>query len=125
MWGNNKKVLKNSTVSRTIGAGPVSIGWHESAVQKLIELVEQCEQDTCRLLGTGAAIRLGHWRDHTSSEPELIDYVQKLLWGEHCENGYKLDQRGGLSLERIVLDRCAEMFTDADKEQARRTLRLK
>ena len=93
-------------------------------MRMLIELLEQCEQDTCRLLRSGAAVRLRHWRDHTSSEPKLIEYVQKLLWGEHRENGYKLDQMGGLSLERIVLDRCPEMFPDADKEQARRTLRL-
>ena len=93
-------------------------------MHRLIELLEQCEQDTCRLLGPGAAVRLRHWTAHTSSESELIEYVQQLLWGEHCENGHKLDQKGGLSLERIVLDHCPEMFTDVNKEQARRTLRL-
>jgi hypothetical protein len=35
------------------------------------------------------------------------------LWGEHCDNGKKLDQQDGLSLERIVLDYVPELFTEA------------
>ena len=54
----------------------------------------------------------------------MVEYVQKLLWGEHCANGKKLDQQGGLSLERIVLDHLPHRFTEADREQAKRTLGL-
>ena len=67
-------------------------------------LLQRCEDDTRRLLGHLAAERLGNWRKHTSSETNLVEYVQQLLWGEHCANGRKLDRRGGLSVERIVLD---------------------
>jgi hypothetical protein len=93
-------------------------------MEKLIELLTRCEQDTRRFLGEGAARRLGNWRRYASSEYELIQYIERLLWGENCENGYKLEQMGGLSLERIVLDHCPDEFTDSDSEQARRTLRL-
>ena len=88
-------------------------------------LIEQCEEDTRRLLGPLAARRLGNWRRHAAvSENELVKYIQRLLWGEHCENGRKLDQQGGLSLERIVLDHRHDLFIDYDREQAKRTLKI-
>jgi len=52
----------------------------------------------------------------------LIEYVQRLLWGEHCSNGRKLDKQGGLSLERIVAEHVPDLFTEMDLEQAKRTL---
>src|SRR5687768_2030391 len=87
-------------------------------------LLHQCEDDTGRLLGHVAAQRLGNWRRHTHSQTALVEYVQKLLWGEHCANGKKLDQQGGLSLERIVLDHCPDVFGEPDRAQAKRTLGL-
>jgi hypothetical protein len=95
----------------------------------LESLLQRCEADTFRLLGPRAAQRLGNWRRHAAvSEQALIQFVQQLLWGEHCENGRKLDQQGGLSLERIVLEHClehcAELFSEPDLAQARRTLRI-
>jgi hypothetical protein len=51
-----------------------------------------------------------------------VEYIEKLLWGEHCENGNRLDRQGGLSLERIVLNRRPELFSESDREQAKRTL---
>jgi hypothetical protein len=94
-------------------------------MEALVTLLQRCEHDTRRLLGPVAAQRLGKWRKHASSETALTGYVQRLLWGEHgehCGNGRKLDQQRGLSLERIVLDHLPNLFTDADREQARRTL---
>ncbi len=88
----------------------------------LIRLIQQCEHDTRRLLGYGAAGRLGNWRHHTQSLRSLVEYVEQLLWGEHCQNGRWLDQQGGVSLERIVLDHRPELFSEADRQQARRTL---
>jgi hypothetical protein len=85
-------------------------------------LLQRCEDDTRRLLGHLAAERLGNWRRHTQSEQSLIEYVEQLLWGEHRENGRRIDQQGGLSLERIVLDRRPDLFTDSDRQQAKRTL---
>jgi hypothetical protein len=52
----------------------------------------------------------------------MAEYIQRLVWGDHCENGKKLDQQGGLSLERIVLDHRPDLFTEADFQQAKRTL---
>ena len=87
--------------------------------------LQQCEEDTRRLLGHLAAQRLGNWRHHAAkSENDLVLYIQKLLWGEHCENGRRLDQQGGLSLERIVLDHRPDLFGDSDREEAKRTLRI-
>ena len=58
----------------------------------LIALLQRCEDDTRRILGHLAAERLGNWRRHTSSETAIVEYIQRLLWGEHCENGKNLDQ---------------------------------
>ena len=87
-----------------------------------MDLLQRCEDDTRRLLGPLAAQRLGNWRRHASSQTALVEYVQRLLWGEHCENGRKLDRQGGLSLERIVIGHAPNLFTAADREQAERTL---
>jgi hypothetical protein len=51
-----------------------------------------------------------------------VEYIQRLLWGEYCANGKKLDQQNGLSLERIVLDHRPDLFSEADHQQAKRTL---
>ena len=91
-------------------------------MQKLQSLLQQCEDDTRAVLGHVAAQRLGNWRRHLTSQDALVLYVRQLLWGEHCANGRTLDQRGRLSLERIVIDHCADLFSDSDREQAKRTL---
>jgi len=91
-------------------------------VEDLVALLGRCEDDTRRLLGHVAALRLGNWRKHTSSQTALVEYIERLLWGEHCANGRKLDHHGGLSLERIVLDHAPNLFTEPDKAQAKRTL---
>ena len=91
-------------------------------MEELIRLIQTCEDDTRRLLGNLAAQRLGNWRRHVQSERSLIEYVEKLLWGDHCQNGKRLDEHGGLSLERIVLDHKPELFLESDRQQAKRTL---
>jgi hypothetical protein len=91
-------------------------------MEDLIPLIERCEEDTRRLLGHLAAERFGNWRRYSTDERRLIEYVQRLLWGERCENGKKLDQQNGLSLERIVLDHRSDLFCAEDRRQARRTL---
>jgi len=96
---------------------------NQSRTCDLIALLERCEEDTRRLLGGIAAHRLGNWRRHVwTSQQALIEYVQQLLWGARCDNGRKLERQGGLSLERIVLDHCPDLFTDSDRQQAKRTL---
>src|SRR3954467_13027898 len=95
-----------------------------SAMQDLVSLVQQCEDDTRRLLGHLAAERFGNWRRYAASETALVQYIQRLLWGEHRANGKKLEQLSGLSLERIVLDHRPDLFGEADRQQAKRTLGL-
>ena len=85
-------------------------------------LMQRCQDDTSRLLDRRAAVRLGRWRNHAVSESALIDYIKHLLRGDHRGNGWALDQKGGLSLERIVLDHCPDLFSDEDLREARRTL---
>jgi hypothetical protein len=91
-------------------------------MQDLVTLLQQCEDDKRRLLGHLAAERLGNWRRYSGSQTALAEYVQPLLWGEHCADARKLDQQMGLSLERIVLDHRPDLFAEADRQQARRTL---
>jgi hypothetical protein len=90
-------------------------------VQLLVKLIQQCEQDTENLLGHGAAERLGNWRRHTATMREPVEYVQMLLWGEHCQNGKRLGQQDGLSLERIALS-FPDLFGEPDLQQAKTTL---
>ena len=90
----------------------------------LVGLLQECEEDTRRLLDAGAANRLGNWRQYTASQDALVAYIQKLLRGSHRENGWRLDQKKGLSLERIVIDHCPHLFQASDHEEAKRTLGL-
>ena len=90
----------------------------------LVALLQQCEDDTCRFLGRKEANRLGNWRNHAESEAALVTYIRKLLTGDHRLNGWKLENSNGLSLERIVIDRCPQLFEKQDREEARKTLGL-
>lgn len=95
-----------------------------SAASDLKTLVQQCEDDTRRLLGYGAAQRLGNWRRHATTDDELVAYIQRLLRGPHRDNGWELKRLGGLSLEGIVIDHRPDLFTEDDRNEARRTLGL-
>ena len=66
-------------------------------------LLARCEADTARLLSQGAANRLAIWRQYMDNPAELIAFVQRVIRGEHRTNGWELERRGGLSLERIVI----------------------
>ena len=88
----------------------------------LVQLLEQCESDTARIIGQGAANRLATWRRYTDDQDALVAFVQRVIHGERRANGWQLDQGGGLSLERIVLDRLPDLFAEEDKRQARETL---
>jgi hypothetical protein len=88
----------------------------------LEQLLQECERDTARIIGQGAANRLATWRRYSGDEEALVRFVQRVLRGESRGNGWELDQRGGVSLERIVLDWLPDMFTEDDKEEARQTL---
>ena len=93
-------------------------------MEDLVDLMQRCEDDTRRILGRGVAGRLGKWRRYASSEQELVEYIRRLLTGEHRENGWDLDRHGGLSLERIVVDHRPDLFNENDHQEARRTLNI-
>lgn len=88
----------------------------------LIILLARCETDTARLLSQGTANRLANWRQHQNNQPELVVYIQKVLRGDGRSNGWELEQKGGLSLERIVIEHCSELFTEDDIREAKATL---
>ena len=96
----------------------------ELGTQTLARLLEDCERDTAKIIGQGAANRLARWRQYCGDEQALVRFVQRVLGGESRVHGWELDQRGGLSLERIVLDHVPDLFAEEDKEQARQTLGL-
>ena len=90
-------------------------------LQKLVDLLEECERDTARLLGVGAAVRLAHWREYSGNLARLTEYVARRL--VHTpENGRQLKAKGGLSLEEIVAERMPHVFLAEHVEAARFTL---
>ena len=90
----------------------------------LRSLTACCQEDTARLLSQGAANRLGTWKQYADNQEKLVAYVQRVLRGDRRENGWKLDQKGGLSLERIVIEHCPELFTEDDIREAKATLEI-
>lgn len=87
----------------------------------LAALLERCESDTAKLLNQGAANRLAAWRKYRENQPQLIAFIQRLLRGEARSNGWELDRKGGLSIERIVIDN-SQLFTTDDVRAAKDTL---
>jgi len=91
----------------------------------LRRLLAHCEADTARLLGQGAANRLANWRQYADNQAELIAFVQRVLRGDSRSNGWELDKNGGLSLERIVIEHCPELFTRDDIREAKATIGIR
>ena len=91
----------------------------------LLRLLTRCEVDTAKLLGQGAANRLANWRQYADNQAELIAFVQRVLRGDSRRNGWELDKKGGLSLERIVIEHCPELFTQDDIHEAKETLGIR
>jgi len=91
-------------------------------VCNLIAELGRCEADTRRLLGEGAAKRLANWRNYEDDQYKLIKFVQRLLRGPRRKNGWELKQKGGRSLEQIVIDCGYPPFTEDDVLVAKQTL---
>jgi len=88
----------------------------------LLSLLARCETDTERLLSQGAANRLANWRRYADNQAELVAFIQRVLRGDSRFNGWELDKKGGLGLERIVIEHCPELFTQDDIREAKETL---
>jgi hypothetical protein len=85
-------------------------------------LLLKCEQDIERIMGPAEAKRMGKWRDFEGNYLRLIPFVQWRLRVGNREFVQKLDQEGGLSLERIALDYYPEFFNAGDLQQAKKNL---
>ena len=84
--------------------------------------LRRCEADTARLLGGGAANRLANWQRYEGDRAALVAFVQRVLRAPHRRNGWELHQKGGRSLEQIVIDCGIPPFTEDDIKEARATL---
>lgn len=82
------------------------------------ELVQQCFRDTARIVGHGAANRL--WRGWVSGQIEFVKNA--IRTPEGWMNGRTINQRGGMSLERIIVEFYPEYFDRSDIDLARQTL---
>lgn len=91
-------------------------------LRELVKLMEECQADTREMLGPGAAGRLANWQKHESDLPGLLRFIKQRLRAEARENGRKLELSNKLSLERIVVYRCPELFDDEDIAWASATL---
>ena len=108
-----------------IGNSDCDIAEAQTMCDLLRSLLECCEKDTARLLGQGAANRLANWRQCTDNQAELVAFVQRVLRGDSRSNGWELDKKGGLSLERIVIEHCSGLFTQDDIHEAKATLGIR
>ena len=90
----------------------------------LVNELGRCESDTAEFINEGAAKRFANWRRYEGQPDELIAFVQRVLRGPRQDNGWKLHQKGGRSLEQIVIDRGCPPFTEDDIRVARETLGL-
>ena len=86
-------------------------------------LVTRCVEDTAEHLHRGAANRLRVALPVGMSDDAIVSAIQRIIRkAETQSNGWEIDRKGGLSLEKIVLDECPDLFTNEDKEIARTTL---
>jgi hypothetical protein len=90
--------------------------------ENLTELLQQCQDETAKVIGPGAAGRLAHWQECRFDEPKLVHFVQGKLRTEKRENGRKLELAGRLSLERIVVYHRPDLVTEEDIIWAKATL---
>jgi hypothetical protein len=88
----------------------------------LEQLLAQCEEDTERIIGSVEAKRTGKWREFEGNYLRLIPFVQWRIRVGNQEIAQKLNNEGGLSLEKIALDYYPEFFNPGDLQQAKKNL---
>jgi len=97
---------------------------HTGSKSTLEELLYKCEEDTERIIGSDEAKRIGKWREFEGNYLRIIPFVQWKLRGGNGKIATKLDNEGGLSLERIALDYYPEFFNSGDIQQAKKNLAI-
>ena len=88
----------------------------------LEQLLTKCEEDTERIIGSVEAKRTGKWKEFQGNYLRLIPFVQWRIRVGNEEIAQKLDNEGGLSLEKIALDYYPEFFNPGDLQQAKKNL---
>jgi len=88
----------------------------------LVAELRRCEADTANLLTSGAAKRLANWRRYENDLPELNSLRPASHTRPTSTARWELQQKGGRSLEQIVIDCGNPPFTDDDIREARATL---
>jgi hypothetical protein len=78
--------------------------------------------DTLEILGEGAAGRLAYWENYRSDLPGLVKFIQERIHSEKWENGATLERNKRVSLEHIVIELGADIFTAEDIKRARDTI---
>jgi len=114
------------TVARFLKAlGAECPGGSAPDAARLEALLTRCEQDTRELFprddANSVADLLANWRKYRGDGKALRLYIQRLIRGPKRDNGRLLDSRGGLSLERIVIEN-SDLFTVEDVRIALETL---
>src|ERR1041384_4066014 len=77
-----------------------------SDLKQLISSLNECERDARDVIGSGAAKMLAYWHQHENDLDGLVKFIHDRIHSDSKVNGWKLEQNGRLSLERIVIDRC-------------------
>ncbi len=89
----------------------------------LIVQLERCEAETIERLGPAYIKRLQQWRRYREDPLKLAAFIRDCL-RRTSVNGWALHQKGGLSLEAIVIAFGPPLFTKQDVDHARETLGL-
>ncbi len=93
------------------------------ALDALLVQLERCEAETVQLLGPAYIKRLQQWRRYRADPLKLAAFIRDCL-RRTSVNGWALHQKGGLSLEAIVIAFGPPLFTKQDVDHARETLGL-
>ena len=91
-------------------------------MDNLIIYLEQCENDTRRIINRRSASRLSNWRTYNDTD-SLVDFIKRTIRVKNNQiNCYLLHESNGLSLEEIVYKLCPNLFTDEDITISKKTL---
>jgi hypothetical protein len=90
----------------------------------LVRWMQQCEDDTRDIIGVRAAKRLAYWHQYETDLDRLVKFIHDRIHSDKSKNGWTLEQRQRLSLERIVAVHCRHLFSPSDARHARATLGL-
>jgi hypothetical protein len=86
--------------------------------------MQQCEDDTRDIIGIRAAKMLARWHQYENDLDRLVKFIHDRIYSDKSRNGWTLEQRQRLSLERIAAFHCPHLFSPSEVRHARATLGL-